>query len=369
MPPTAPPRRVLVVDDSALYRRWACRALEQEGFQADVAEDGERALKRLLRTRYDAVVLDLLLPSIDGPHLLRSLKSDPRTEAIPVVAVSGQGEKAPYLTALALGASAALPKSRPESLVSTVQQAIALAAHGRSWSADVLHVEDDEQWAGLVRVWLEEQGLVVHHVSSEEELNHYLQHARRLPRSLLMDLRLGGQDGLRLCDRIKSSPSLQCLPILVLSGHASPPVESLRHQAVYHMSKSADVRDELIAALESIFRQQEHAEGVMDTGDLRLDRRQGTVLLAGALQARLENGPFNALSALLRAAPGPVTEEALYDAFLSRQPYRKADPELTVRQTVRTYVSHLRRALGPRIGARIVHSDGGYRYDESAPSR
>lgn len=365
MPSPAPPRRVLVVDDFAPYRRWACRLLAQENIQADEAESGKRALSMVLQRDYGAVILDLLLPSISGELLLRGLKADARTSRIPVIAVSGQGERVPYLTALALGAAAAVPKSRPEELVPALRRALSL--NGRASSgADVLHIDDDPQWAELVRLWLEERGLLVHHVSDGEELRHYLRHARALPRCLLMDLNLKGQGGLGLCDRIKAAPAFQHLPIIILSGHPTPPVESLRHKAVYHVAKSAGTHDELVAVLESMLEQREHTEGVIDAGDLRLDSRQSTVLLGGRLIARLEHGPFSALTALLRAAPEPVAEDALYDSFLSRHAYRKSDPELTIRQTVRTYVSRLRRTLGPELGARIVHADGGYRYDDAA---
>lgn len=364
MPPPPASRRVLVVDEGPAYRQWACRLLREESLVTEEAADGRQALQLIRRRSYDLVVLDLLLSSNPtGVQVLDQLQKDPQTSCIPVVTMTGSGGRAAGIEALALGAASAIPKTLPHIFVPTITQVLELSGKGRlPRGADVLHVEDDEQWAALARLWLEERGLIVHHVTGGGELDHYLRYCRRLPRCLLMDLSLEGEDGLALCGRLKASPALQHLPIVVLSGRPMNPLESLKRQAVYHVAKGAGTREELAAVLKSILTQLEHTEGVIDAGDLRLDAREGAILLAGRLVARLKPGPFSAFAALVPAAPEPVSESALYRSFLSRHAYRQADPELTSRQTVRTYVSQLRRSLGSLLGARIVSTKAGYRY-------
>lgn len=181
-----------------------------------------------------------------------------------------------------------------------------------------------------------------------------------MPLCILLDLMLKDGDGLDLCDEIKGSPSLQHLPIVILSGRQMTALECLKHQALYHVQKDTGAEDELAAALESILAQRERTQGVIDAGDLRLDPRNRIVSLSGQPIATLHQGPFAALMLLVQSAPRPVAEERLYTAFLERAPHNKADPELSARSTVRNYISRLRRNLGEVLAARItfVHGEG-----------
>lgn len=71
--PSSAVRRVLVVDDDRGVRRLIWRALGAEGITVDEASDGEEALRRARDARYDAVILDLQLPKLDGMSVLRQL--------------------------------------------------------------------------------------------------------------------------------------------------------------------------------------------------------------------------------------------------------------------------------------------------------
>ena len=67
-------RQVLIVDDDAIYRQVLARCLEAAGYQAFEAENGERAIEVLGETSPDAILLDMLMPVMDGMQLLRWLK-------------------------------------------------------------------------------------------------------------------------------------------------------------------------------------------------------------------------------------------------------------------------------------------------------
>ena len=68
-----------------MYAEW----LTQAGYRVDEAHNGLQALERAFQTRPDVVVTDLNIPGIDGYELTRRLKQDPRTKAVPVLAVTG----------------------------------------------------------------------------------------------------------------------------------------------------------------------------------------------------------------------------------------------------------------------------------------
>jgi DNA-binding response OmpR family regulator len=69
-------RHALVVDDDPSIRLMVSKILEREGFRADVAADGAEALDLIERTRYQLVVLDLMMPKVGGLEVIRSLKKN-----------------------------------------------------------------------------------------------------------------------------------------------------------------------------------------------------------------------------------------------------------------------------------------------------
>jgi two-component system, OmpR family, response regulator ResD len=94
-------KRVLVVDDEAIVRDVLGRYLEKDGFIVDTAADGEAALEQAARSRPDLVVLDLMLPNLDGLEVLRRIRE--RAE-VPVVLLTAKGEEVDRVVGLEVGA-------------------------------------------------------------------------------------------------------------------------------------------------------------------------------------------------------------------------------------------------------------------------
>jgi len=80
-----PPHKVLVVDDSAICREPLLAALKLKGFEALGAADGERALAIIRSDNPDLIVLDVLMPEMDGWAVLRALRAMPRFASLPVI--------------------------------------------------------------------------------------------------------------------------------------------------------------------------------------------------------------------------------------------------------------------------------------------
>jgi DNA-binding response OmpR family regulator len=100
--------RVLIVEDSLPLAQALARGLTAEGYACDHAQDGERALAFLDRYDYDLVVLDLMLPKIDGLAVLRNLRA--RNDAVRVLVLSARDQVADRVTALDAGADDYLVK-------------------------------------------------------------------------------------------------------------------------------------------------------------------------------------------------------------------------------------------------------------------
>ncbi|MCF7548688.1 BTAD domain-containing putative transcriptional regulator [Pseudonocardia sp. WMMC193] len=109
--PTADePGRVLVVDDSGLNRRLLVTALTELGHTAHAVADGEQALEALAGAEYDVVLLDLLMPVLDGYTTLAEIKADPATAHLPVIMVSAVQDMDSVVRCIELGATDYLPK-------------------------------------------------------------------------------------------------------------------------------------------------------------------------------------------------------------------------------------------------------------------
>ena len=95
---------ILVVEDDPDIRELLSVAFAKEGWRLDMAEDGERGLEALEASIPDCVVLDIMLPGMDGLELLRRIKSKPKWKHVPVVMTTARGEDSDIVSGLELGA-------------------------------------------------------------------------------------------------------------------------------------------------------------------------------------------------------------------------------------------------------------------------
>ncbi len=85
--------KILLVDDSKFLRLATERALARAGYDVTSATDGEAAIDMARRQHPDLILLDMLLPKLPGPEVLKALKKDPKTADIPVVVFTGLSQK------------------------------------------------------------------------------------------------------------------------------------------------------------------------------------------------------------------------------------------------------------------------------------
>jgi CheY-like chemotaxis protein len=100
--------RILIVDDDLAMRSIVADALRQDGYAVDSACNGLQALTAFRKHRPDALVLDLAMPVMDGPSLVRTLRDQTRWGGVPIVVISGRSQ--PQVASQRLGARACLEK-------------------------------------------------------------------------------------------------------------------------------------------------------------------------------------------------------------------------------------------------------------------
>jgi two-component system phosphate regulon response regulator PhoB len=125
---------ILVVDDEADIRELVEYNLAKEGYKVVCAATGEEALKKARAGVPDLIILDLMLPGVDGLEVCRLLKSDARTQRIPIVMLTAKGEESDIVAGLELGAADYVTKPfSPRVLVARVR---AMLRRGAAKPAD-----------------------------------------------------------------------------------------------------------------------------------------------------------------------------------------------------------------------------------------
>lgn len=114
--------KILIVDDEAGIRELLKYNLEKEGFRVEEAEDGQGAVMAARHNRPDLVVLDLMLPGMDGLEVCRTLKNLKETAAVPIIMLTAKSEEIDKIIGLELGADDYLTKPfSPRELVARVK--------------------------------------------------------------------------------------------------------------------------------------------------------------------------------------------------------------------------------------------------------
>lgn len=95
---------ILIVDDEAAIRELLKYNLEKEGYKVTSASDGEHALNLMDKSRFDLVILDLMLPGINGLEVCRKMRQDHSLSTIPIIMLTAKGEEIDKVVGLELGA-------------------------------------------------------------------------------------------------------------------------------------------------------------------------------------------------------------------------------------------------------------------------
>lgn len=115
--------RILSADDSASIRKLVEFTLKSKGFQVSSAEDGKEALELLARGPFDAIILDINMPRMDGFELLKRIRAESGYASIPVIMLTTEGQEEDRQKAMDLGASAYIVKPfKPTQLLGLVEE-------------------------------------------------------------------------------------------------------------------------------------------------------------------------------------------------------------------------------------------------------
>ncbi len=116
---------ILVVEDEEEIQELIAYNLSKEGFRTSVASSGEDALKKARADRVDLILLDLMLPGMDGLDVCKAIRKDEKTQAVPVIMLTAKGEESDVVTGLELGADDYIAKPfSPKVLIARIKSVL-----------------------------------------------------------------------------------------------------------------------------------------------------------------------------------------------------------------------------------------------------
>ena len=141
-------KRLLIVDDEPNLLRAVAACLRVEGYEVDTARSGEEALIHIAQRVPDLIVSDIRMPRIDGYALARQLRSNPRTDLIPIVFLTAKDESSERIAGIRSGVDAYLTKPfEPDELVAVIANILARVERTHAEIARLISLNTREQIA------------------------------------------------------------------------------------------------------------------------------------------------------------------------------------------------------------------------------
>ena len=225
---------VLVVDDDSSLTALISLKLTQREFGVMTAHNGKEALASIKERRPDMIILDINMPGASGHDVLRSLKQDPETVAIPVLMLTASAKQQDVVGALHSGALDYVVK--PVDINDLVARVEKLC---RNLRRTILIADNDQLILTLLNHRFRSKGLNV--ILTDNGIGAWDAVQKYKPDMVLLDIQMPGMDGFGVMDKMKSTPETASIPVVVVSAH--------KEQSDIDAAKKAGARDYVIKPL------------------------------------------------------------------------------------------------------------------------
>lgn len=221
--------KILIVEDDQALSQVLQKKLEFNGYEVSVAPDGEVAMAELGKSKPDIILLDIVMPKMNGYEVLEKLHSDPSLSQIPVIIISNSGQPVEIERTKELGAADYIIKANfePNEVLDKInahlgtakkkkEEPLPAVKDANAGTHSVLIVEDDKFLRDLLALKLKKEGFKVSEaVDGEEGINK----ARsERPHIIVLDLIIPGKDGFAFLEEMKQDPQISSIPVIVLSN-------------------------------------------------------------------------------------------------------------------------------------------------------
>ena len=247
-PPEPGRDTVLIVDDSVTFRERMKQVLEQEGYAVLLAGNGSEGLRLAAEARPSAILVDGVLPDIDGATVIRRIRLDAALRRTPCLVLTAAEDEDSEIRALDTGADAFVRKGEDAAVMLARLKAVLRGTDARrdhdtasiTARKKVLAVDDSETYLRALSGNLLREGFDVALARSGEEALDLL--AVQPVDCVLLDLMMPGIGGTETCRRVKAAPGLRDTPIVMLTARddRAAMIEGLGAGADDYIAKSSD---------------------------------------------------------------------------------------------------------------------------------
>ncbi|MDP3661649.1 MAG: response regulator [bacterium] len=262
-------QKILIIEDDAFLGSVLMQKLAAADYETRLAGDGVSGLAEIRSWKPDLVLLDIILPKMNGYEVLEEKFKDKDIVNIPVVVISNSGQPVEINRALSLGVKDYLVKAQfdPEEVMVKVRTQLgkggadavvsvggesATPLTGALKGKKVLWVEDDTFLSDLIARKLSTQECTMAHAIDGEEALALA--ASEHPDVILLDILLPGVDGYEVLKRLKANPQTKSIPVILLSnlGQSDDVEKGKTLGAARFLIKATVTLDEIVAEIKSV---------------------------------------------------------------------------------------------------------------------
>jgi DNA-binding response OmpR family regulator len=254
--------KILIIEDEKVLSDIIAKKLRLEGYDVQTAFNGEEGLEKINAAKPDLILLDILMPKVDGFGVLKSLSENPELSKIPVIIISNSGQPVEIERAMSMGVKDYLIKAEfdPEEVIAKVRNVLdkiknkANGAEKMKGSKRILIVEDDQLLRSLCAKKFSSEGFAVDAaIDAQEGLDKI---KKNKPDLILLDLVLPGMSGFDILKIIKSDPDKKIagIPVIILSnlGQESDIEKGKQLGADDYMIKATTTTEEIVSKIRKI---------------------------------------------------------------------------------------------------------------------
>lgn len=229
-------KKILIIEDDVFLGDVLTQKLKNEGFDLVLARDGQEGYDKIKSFHPDLILLDIILPKMNGYEILEQKQKDPSLIDIPVIIISNSGQPVEINRAFALGVKDYLVKAQfdpEEALVKVRAQLekieknkdeVTPTSNAKDTKADkvslegkkILWVEDDQFLNDIIARKLSATKCIFFQCSEGEEALKIAN--KEMPDIIILDIILSGMDGYEILRRIKNDQNLKHIPVILLSN-------------------------------------------------------------------------------------------------------------------------------------------------------
>lgn len=214
-------QKILIIEDDVVLGEILKKKLDTEGYETTLAVDGGVGLKAMEEMKPNLVLLDILLPTLNGYEILEAKRDNPAIKGIPVIIISNSGQPVELQRTLELGALDYFIKAQldPDDIISKVKMLAPLVDESSSGSLGekrILLVEDDAFLSDVLEHKLKNEKCTVFHATTGEMAVQIAE--KEIPDLVLLDLVLPGITGFETLEKIKANEKTKGAHVVILSN-------------------------------------------------------------------------------------------------------------------------------------------------------